>query len=492
MNCVCGHPERDHVRGGRCRVPDCPCERFRPGDTLGVRAAGRGCRAIGALAALLGVLVLAPAPSGAAPRSAPPASFAPVAGAARAASIVIRATEDADDLASAPVNEDDDPGMPADPDAPLDRPSGAETRTLAVGVIVSPRGFALTSARAILGRPGFEVFLLDGTAVPSTLLALDLRSDVALLELKAGPGPWPHLPLADADGVEAGEWVIAVGAPMGLEGTVTAGVVTALPVPGAQGTLAAFLQTDAAMSRGNAGGPIVSLRGEVVGLASGFRADGVGYARPAGLVHKVYLELVERGHVRRPWLGVATQTLGAQLARALGAPGATGVLVADVIPDGPGGAAGLRSGDIIVAVEATAVASRAQLERVVGALTPGRVVRVQVRRAAATLAVRVTLGDEPDEWRLPPLLVRTREQLGLEVRALTPTMGVVAADVEPGSPAAVAGLEPGDLVREVDRRPIRTIADFQAAVRSLPARRPVAVLVQRGEAAVYVVLDPRP
>jgi S1-C subfamily serine protease len=244
------------------------------------------------------------------------------------------------------------------------------------------------------------------------------------------------------------------------------------------------------MGLGNAGGPVVSLGGEVVGLSTLLSGNGIAYVRPAATVRRVYLELLEKGRVSRPWLGVATQGLTTELARALGARDEAGVLVADVHPEGPGADAGLRSGDIVVALDATPVSTRAQLERAVGARTPGRLVTLSVRRAARELRLPVRLGEEPDEWQLPPALARAKRLLGIEARPITPTMGVRAARVDPGSPAGRAGLVAGDIIREIDRRPIRTMADFQAAVRSLDPKRPVLMQIQRGEVAAYVALAP--
>jgi serine protease Do len=490
MNCVCGHPEKDHAPGGQGRVPDYPRDLFRPGDALRPgRLGNRRPLRLRLLIPLLGLLVGAPGLVAAA--DPPPASFARTAAVARAASIVIR-MPDVDTVIGSVLAKEEagDVASLTEPPDLLDGLGGRQQRTFA-GVIVDPRGLALTSARAVLRSPEFDVSLLDGTPLKTTLLAVDRRSDIAVLKLDSDGGPLPYLSLADSDRVKVGEWVIAVGAPMGLEGTVTAGVITATPRPADLDPLAGLLQTDAVMDRGNAGGPIVAPGGEIVGLSTGISADGIGYARPSPAVRKIYLELVEQGRVSRPWLGVTTQTLSARLARALGARGTVGILIADVHRAGPGAAAGLRSGDIVVAMNATPLSSRAQLEHAVGALAPGRVVRLSVRRAAATLTVRVKLGEEPDESQLTPLVARARRLLGLEAAPLAPGLGVVAADIERGSPAARVGLEAGDIVREVNRRAIRTIADFEAAVLSFAPRVPVLMLVQRGELALYVTLDPR-
>lgn len=494
MNCVCGHPEKDHVLGGHCRVPDCPCEHFRPGDTLrpvGLpRPSWAGATTPGALALLIGLLLIAlPGVVGAADPPAPPPSFARVAKAARAAAIVLRASDVEDSLASHPVDDEWPDAAPLDDESGLSETLAMrEQRTLAAGIIVDPRGFALTSARAVLLTPVFEVFLVDGTPVKATVLAVDRRSDVAVLQLDNGGVAMPYLPLGDSDRVAAGEWVIAVSAPMGLEGTVTAGVITAVPTAASLSPLGGYLQTDASIGVGNAGAPVVSLGGAVVGLSTLLSGDGITYVRPATTVRSVYLELLERGRVSRPWLGLATQALSIELARALGARDEAGVLVADVHPESPGASAGLRSGDIVVALDGTPLATRAQLERAVGARRPGRVVTLSVRRAARELAIPVRLGEEPDAWRVPPALARAQRLLGIQARAITPTMGVVAGGIDHAGPAARAGIAAGDVIREVNRQPIRTMGDFQAAVRAIDPKAPVLMLIQRGEFAVYVAL----
>ncbi|HEU4367516.1 MAG TPA: PDZ domain-containing protein [Methylomirabilota bacterium] len=503
MNCVCGHPEKDHALGSRCRVPDCPCELFRPGDTLGttlrrakwVGLLGRGRPRWGgpsaaALLTLIALLIAVSGLVGAAEDPPPPASLARVAAAARAASIVIRmpgavggdaATDEWPDLT--PLDEE--PEL-------FDLLTTREEHVLAPGVIVDPRGFALTSARAVRAAPAFEVVLLDGTPVKAELLALDRRTDVAVLKLEPDGASLPYLPLGDSNRVNVGEWVIAVGAPMGLEGTVTAGVVTATPAHAGPSPGTGFLQTDAAMGTGYAGGPIVSLGGEIVGLGTTLSSEGIAYAQPSRSVRKIYLELLEKGRVSRPWLGVTAQTLSPELARALGAPDAAGVVVVDAHPGSPGGRAGLRSGDVVVTVDTTPISSRAQLERVIGTRSPGRVVTLGVRRAVRELTVRVKLGEEPDDWALPPALVRARRLLGFDARPIAPTLGVRVAYVEPASPAARTGIAAGDVIREIDRHPIRAMADLQAAVRTLEPRMPVAMLVQRADVALYVVVVPGP
>jgi serine protease Do len=442
-------------------------------------------RLAGVLLLLVMLVAAAPVsgPSGLAGAAEPPTSFARVAAAALAASIVIRGPDAEGIVSSVPVDSDPDEGK-------LDGLSAGRERVLGAGVIVDPQGIALTSARVMRLMPGFEVALIDGTLLRATVVGLDRRTDVAVLKLHSG-APLPHLPLGDSDLVEVGDWVIAVGAPSGLEGTVSAGIITATPTPKSSSPLASFLQTDAAMGRGNAGGPIVAMSGEVVGLGTVFSGEGIGYALPATIVRKVYLELLEKGRVSRPWLGVTMQSLTADLARALGARADIGVLIADVLPKSPAASVGIRSGDIVVEVGGTAVSSRAEVERAMRVLAPGEMVRLKVRREARELVASVKLGQEPDEWQVLPALARARWLLGIDVRPITPTMGAVVEDVDPGGPADLVGVEPGDVIREVDRQPVRNITDFQTIARTLRAATEVLMLVQRSDVALYVVLRAR-
>jgi serine protease Do len=409
-----------------------------------------------------------------APDTALPASFARLADIARAAAIVVRALDgDADRTA---------------PDV-LDVLGVRRQRTLGAGIIVDPRGIALTSAQAVLLADEFEVVSGDGTPLKAAILGLDRRTDLAVLRLQNDAKVFPYLPLGDSQQLQVGDWVIAVGAPHGLAATVAAGIVTATPAPASPNPLGKFLQTDAVTGL-SAGAPLINTRGEVVGLGTGHGDEAVGYVRPSSTVRKVYLDLLENGRVRRPWLGVTTQTLTADVARLLGASDAAGVLITDALPEGPAARA-LRSGDVVLQLDATRVASRAHLERAVDALTPGHVVRLKFRRAGREMSTSVTLTEEPDESELPPLLARAERLLGIEVRAITPVMGAVAAEVDPSGPAALVGIEVGDVIREVNRRPIRSIADFEVAARELRPGAPVLMLVQRDNVALYVAITTR-
>lgn len=439
-------------------------------------------RAIGITVLLCAlVLPLVPARSHAAAAIEPPESFARVARVALAATIVIRRT----DYAGEPLT----PTYPGFAEREFDDSSARRARNAGSGVIVDPRGIALASAR-VVGLGPLEIALVDGTLLKADVVGVDWRTDVAVLRLRTD-ALLPHLALGDPDQVRVGDWVVAVGVPFGLAGTVTAGVITALPTPADSSPLGSFLQTDAAIGQGFLGGPLVAMNGELIGLATAVHWEGVAYALPLTTVRTVYRELLEKGRVSRPWLGALMQRLSADLARAFGTRTADGVLIADVLPASPAAGAGLRSGDVILEIDGHAASTPAQADRIINLRATGETIRLKVRRATRELVVSVRLGEAPVALESHPDLARARRLLGIDVRPVTPMMGAVVVEVDLESPADRMGLEPGDVIREIDRKPIGSIADFQTVARRIQGARDVLLLVQRAEIAVYVIVRAR-
>ena len=425
---------------------------------------------------------LVPARSHAALAIEPPESFAPIARVALAASIVIRRMDYAGEPLTVPYSGPEE--------SEFDGWSARRARNAGTGVIVDPRGIALASAR-VVGLGPLEVALVDGTLLKADVVGVDWRTDVAVLRIQGG-APLPYVALGDSDQVRVGDWVVAVGVPLGLAGTVTAGVITALPTPTDPDPLGSFLQTDAAIGRGFVGGPLIAMNGELVGLATALRGDGIAYVLPSRTVRKVYRELLEKGRVSRPWLGAIMQRLGADLARAFGMRTADGVLIADVLPKSPAAGAGLRSGDVILEIDGQAASTPAQADRTINLRSAGETIRLKVRRATRELVVSLRLAEEPIALESHPDLVRARRLLGIDVRPVTPTMGAVVVEVDLESPADLVGLEPGDVIREIDRKPIANLTDFQTAAQRIKGAHDVLILVQRAEVAVYVIVWTRP
>jgi len=429
------------------------------------------------------VLVLTSSVFGA-DRQQSPASFAPVAEAVKAAVFsVVVPYEDADDS----FGEE----RPAERDllqqlfeALGGRPNGA----LGAAVMLDPGGIAVTGARILQGLTEVELVAVDGARYRATVLGRDDRTDVAVLRVTA-PGPLAVARLGDSDEVRVGDWVLAIGSPYGFEASVSAGIVSSRTRIAAGGVYGDLLQTDAAINPGNAGGPLVNTRGEVVGLSSTAapRGVGVGFAAPSNLVRRVVDDIVAHGRVVRGWLGIAAQSLTADLGRAFNAPLARGLLVTDVTAGGPADASGLTRGTIVVAIERRSLATLTDLEDVLAVIPPGRVVTLEVWRNGRQEIMRLALGQEP-----APSVGRepTRMVLGLAVDSVTPETGVIIMSVRPGSPAASAGLRRGDLVRELDRRIIRNLVDFDKAWAGVAPGQRITLLVQRNRVPTYVVLVP--
>jgi serine protease Do len=378
-------------------------------------------------------------------------------------------------------------------------PRERRQRSLGSGVIVDGSGIALTNAHVVDGAADIEVVLADGKKSRARVIGADAKSDLAVLRI-AGDGPYPAARLGDSDAVEVGDWVLAIGSPFGFTQTVTAGIISAKGRALGQGPFDDFLQTDAAINPGNSGGPLVNLAGEVVGINTAIVSRtggslGIGFAIPINLARRVYTDLNARGRVSRGWLGVSVQPLTPELARSFGAPDDRGVLVAEVVDGSPAQKAGLQAGDIIVEFNGKTVTRPDDLQRAVGLTEPGQGARLRVLRDRRARMVELRIGDASNDDD-PSSGGEGRNLLGLDVRPLTPDLvrqlglprpeGVVVAAVESGSPADAGGVQPGDVVREVNRQPVRSLADFTRLVRTLRRGERVTLLLQRADAALYV------
>ncbi len=372
-------------------------------------------------------------------------------------------------------------------------PTPGPRRGLGSGVIIDASGVALTNAHVVQGADEVEVALADGSRHPARVVGLDTKTDLAVLRIQ-GARSFPALRLGNSDEVRVGDWVLAVGSPFGLDATVTSGIVSAKARHIGAGPYDDFLQTDAAINPGNSGGPLVNMRGEVIGINTAIvrGGNGIGFAIPSNLARRVSAELLDKGRVTRGWLGVALQPLTPELAQVFKVQDGKGALVADVQPDSPAARAGVRSGDVVVGFNGKPVADPGDLARAVAMTDPGQTVRLTIRRDGADRTLEVRLGEQAGE--------APRARLGLEVRPVTPvvarelgldsTEGVVVTGVEDDSPAEDAGVRRGDVIREVNRRPIRSLADFDQAVKALKPGETVTLRLQRGRTALYVALAP--
>ncbi|MBI4636536.1 MAG: Do family serine endopeptidase, partial [Candidatus Rokubacteria bacterium] len=377
-------------------------------------------------------------------------------------------------------------------------PERMPQRSLGSGVIVDPSGIALTNAHVIERATDIDVVTTDGNKHRAKVVGIDKKTDLAVLRLDDGKGTFRHARLGDSDKAQVGDWVIAVGSPFGLQATVTAGIISAKARQIGQGPFDDFLQTDAAINPGNSGGPLVNMQAEVIGINTAIVAGGagIGFAIPSNMARKIYTELITRGKVTRGWLGVSIQQLTPELAKSFGARDPRGVLISDVVPESPAARAGLQPGDILLEFDGQKVDGPADLQRAVGLAAPGREARLKVWRDRGEKVVEVKIGETPDERAAPRGGGRGISLLGLEVRPITPevarqlnlksTEGVVVMRVDEASPAAEAGLQRGDVIREINRQRVRTSGDFERLTKDLKEGDRLTLLLQRGPMSLYV------
>ena len=380
-----------------------------------------------------------------------------------------------------------------------DTPERIPQRSLGSGVIVDATGIALTNAHVVEKATEIEVITLDGSKHKAKVVGADKKTDLAVLKLDDGKAQFKFARLGDSDRMQVGDWVIAVGSPFGLQATVTAGIVSAKARNIGQGPFDDFIQTDAAINPGNSGGPLVNMQGEVIGINTAIVAggSGIGFAIPSNMAKKIYTEINSKGRVTRGWLGVSIQPLTQELAKSFNAKDTKGVLISDVISESPAAKAGLKPGDILLEFDGKKVEAPADLQRTVGLAQPGQEAKMKVWRDQAEKSVEVKIGEAPDDRETPQRPARaTPSSLGLEVRPITPdiarqlnlksTDGVIVARVEEGSAAGEAGVQRGDVVREINRQKVRSMADYERLTKDVKDGDRLTVLLQRGQMSLYV------
>jgi serine protease Do len=380
-------------------------------------------------------------------------------------------------------------------------PERQQQRSLGSGVIVDPSGIALTNAHVVERATDIEVVTAEGKKHKAKIVGLDKRTDLAVLRLQGG-GPYPAAMLGDSDKVKVGDWVLAIGSPFGLQQTVTAGIISAKGRSIGQGPFDDFLQTDAAINPGNSGGPLVNMSGEIVGINSAILSRsggnvGIGFSIPSNMAKRIYTELASKGKITRGWMGVSIQELTPELAKGFGLKEPRGVLIADVVKDSPADRAGLTSGDVLVEFDGKRVDTPQDLQKIVAATAPGKGVPVRVWRDKGERTFEIKLTETPEEiaQAVEPGS-KGKSLLGLDTRPITPdiqrqlnlrtTDGVIVARVEEESAAAEAGLQRGDVVREVNRQRIRSMQDFERATQGIKPGDRVTMLLQRGPQPLYV------
>lgn len=353
---------------------------------------------------------------------------------------------------------------------------------LGSGVIVDVEGIIITNNHVIDGADKIRVGLSDGRELEAEIKGADPASDIAVLQIKDPPQDLEAITVGDSDALRLGESVIAIGNPFGLTGTVTLGIISAKGRAN-MGIVdyEDFIQTDAAINPGNSGGALINLRGELVGINTAIMTrsggyQGVGLAIPSNMAQMVLTSLLETGEVQRGWLGVAIQDLTPQLAEALGLKkGTQGVVISDVMEGSPALAAGLERGDVITHINGQPMRSSASLRNTIGLYSPGTDVEVLALRGVEERKVELRLGSARDGQSQPDLGASSGPVEGLALEPLNQELrrqyrvppsikaGLVVTSVAQDSPAEQLELRPGDIILEVNRRPVASVADFAAA-----------------------------
>ena len=368
------------------------------------------------------------------------------------------------------------------------------------GFFISPDGYAVTNNHVVDGADKVEVTTESGKTYTAKVVGTDARTDVALIKVEGG-SDFPFAKLAEGK-PRIGDWVLAVGNPFGLGGTVTAGIVSAAGRDIGNGPYDDFIQIDAPVNKGNSGGPAFNMQGEVVGVNTAIYSPsggsvGIAFSIPAPTVKNVIAQLKDKGAVSRGWIGVQIQPVTSDIADSLGLKNAEGALVAEPQANGPAAKAGIETGDIITAVNGQSIKDARELARTIGSLAPGNVVKLNILHKGKDEAVNLTLGQLPatQEANADPAHGSDVPRLGLTVAPASSVAGagkngVVVTDVDPKSAAADRGFKEGDVILEVAGKSVANPGDVRDAVKAAHADNKNSVLmrVRSGDASHYVAV----
>jgi len=387
------------------------------------------------------------------------------------------------------------------------KPQPERERSLGSGVILTPDGTIITNNHVIDGASDIKVQLSDKREFRAKLVGTDPKSDVAILKIDASG--LPTLPLGDSTNLHVGDLVFAIGDPFGIGETATMGIVSAT----GRGGLGIenyedFIQTDASINPGNSGGAMIDLHGNLVGINTAILSggsggnQGVGFAIPISMAKNVMDQILTHGKVVRGYLGIYIQDVDPKIAKAFGLEQPVGALIGDVTPDTPAAHAGLKKGDVVLKLNGEPVDSRNQLMLHISQMAPGTTVKLGVWHEGKMQDFTITLGELPDKAAKAEGEDASGSNAleGVEVQELTSEIaqdlklpssvhGVVVTSVDPASTAATTGLNRGDVIQEVNHKPVRNVAEYDQALQNT-GKQPVLLLVNRGGVTNYLVIEP--
>lgn len=368
----------------------------------------------------------------------------------------------------------------------------------ASGFIVTADGYVLTNSHVVKDASEITVILNDGREFAGKLVGQDSSTDIAVVKIDADR--LPTLTLGNSDLLEPGQWVVAIGSPMELKATLTVGVISAtgrndLSIARVED----FIQTDASINRGNSGGPLLNLDGEVIGINTAIAAGGytgIGFAIPSNIAKNDLDQILSKGSVSRGFIGVFFQKLDKELASAFGLDSHEGALVAEVATGTPAEKAGLKQGDVVVKINKALVNNIATLRNIIALMSPGAKASLEILRDGKPLEIDVEIGDFPGKPTAKAASGVSDQKLGITVESLTAeaaqrlglkdAAGVVIKKVESGSVAAWAGLKKGAVILEVNKKRIADADQYNAALKESPKDKPVLLLIKQGERVQYL------
>lgn len=374
------------------------------------------------------------------------------------------------------------------------------------GFIISSDGYIVTNHHVVGNADRIKVRMADKQVYEAELIGSDPNTEIAVIKIDGKD--LPSIPLGDSDALRVGEWVIAIGNPFGLSHSVTSGIVSAR----GRGNVGIaeypdFIQTDAAINPGNSGGPLLNLRGQVVGVNTAIYSRsggymGIGFAIPVNMVKNVRDQLVETGEVAHGYLGVLIQDMTPDLVEWFDTEDVRGALVAEVSEDSPAEDAGLKRDDIILEMDGNAVEDSSTFRSRIATTPPGTTVDLTILRKGSKLTKEVEIGKQPDDAKAGRTGSRVHMELGMTVQPLTDDLaqrfgyedlsGVLVSQVEAGSPAAMAGIKPGVLIEEVNRRPVHNVNDFNDALSDSADEQRLLLRIREGRHSRYVTLRVTP
>jgi serine protease Do len=393
------------------------------------------------------------------------------------------------------------PDMPEQQQAPKRE---MKRTSLGSGVIYSADGYIITNNHVVEDADEIHVSLHNFEEYQATIVGRDPKSDLALIKIEPKTD-LPFITLGDSDKLRVGEWVLAIGNPFGLQKTVTAGIVSAKGRAINTESYGNFIQTDASINPGNSGGPLFNLDGEMVGVNTAIFSRtggniGIGFAIPANMAKNVLAQLKEHGKVTRGWLGVMIQQVTPELAENFGLDRPIGALVGQVMPDSPAEKAGLKPGDVIIEYNGKEVTQMSMLPAMVANTNVGEKAKLVMIRDGKKQNITVEIAKlEDEELAVADAETGTSKKLGMSVQELSPklaeslgieeTKGLIVSDINPDSAAAEAGVARGDLILEIDRQKVETIAQYKQALQAAQEKKSILLLIKRGQNTRCVVID---